>query len=466
MSPKIQITPERVRALKTDQVMVPPRFFKAFIGFGTEQIERINSRMIHGAAGARILPADRVIDRNELVEFLARTRGLSRLDIDMAEMYVLAIVSWKYRSRGGWFSPAALLLRNAITERVHQIIESRPEFLHPKLSFALNSGDNSETWMLHFLLASRVALDADRLHAMSIGGGVGQEMLLLSLAFAPGAGKDDGAMLFNESAYRYPGCASSITAMFRAGYDIAKINGDNIQAIIAMCAAGAAGSQWQFDQAVEMLRAIEAAQDAAGGDGHRLFRAVSGQNAVNLNDFGDASARGVHPVTTLIYETMLRAGESGTDRAADVAGFPGVPFSIMAERINAILEPAGRLPLAKLSGINALKLVTLCPAAYELGSVAAQAYWLNRSVGAKGVAALANSPMDIVDWACQKNDEDGVRLTLAEIDQIQNQLAGAIGAGATAEIRAKVTLRDMTATIAAAGRAQEAGPRRRRSPGV
>ena len=458
MKPEIRITPEYVRALDTDQVMVPHSRFDAFKDFGSKQLGCIVGRALHDDAEVRVLPEDRVIDHNELVEFLARFP--LRIDIDMAELYALGMVSWLNRGSNSQIPPLALLLRKAITERVHQIIESRPEFLHPKLRFALDVNDSSETWMLRFLLASRVALDADRLHAMSIGGGAGQEMLTLALS----PGMFIGALLFDETVHSSAGCASSAAAIFRAGYPITRISEHNVNPIIEMCATGVAGAQWQFDKAVEMLRAIEAAQDAAGGDDHRLSWAVSGQDAVYLNDFCWSSARRVHPVTTLIYETMMRVCNSGPNRAADVDGFPGVPFSIMAERINAILKPEGRFPLGKLSGLNALKLVTLCPAASK--STAAGDYWVNRSEGAKRVASLTNSPMDIVDWACQKTDEDGVRLTLAEIDPIQSLLVTAIGAGAASEIRARVAHRDMAATIAGAGHVQDAAPRRRRSPKV
>ena len=458
MSSEIQITPEYVRALETNQVMVSHIRFKALSGFGTEQVRHTNERKFHDAVGVQVIPAGLVIDRNKLVAFMAR--NALHIDIDMAELYELGVMSGLFRSSNGQFSPANLLLRKAITERVHQIIESRPEFLHPKLRFALDSSSGSETWMLRFLLANRVALDADRLHAMSIGGGVGQEMLALSL----GPDQFFGALLFEEAVHSSCGCASSATAILRAGYDISKINEHNVNSIIDRCAAGAAGSQWQYDQAVEMLRAIKAAQDTAGGDDHRLSWAVSGRDAVCLNDFSGASARRVHPVTTLIYETMMRSSTCDPYRAADVAGFPEVPFAIMAERINAILKPEGRLPLEMLSGIKALKLVTVCPAASQ--SAAAREYWVNLSAHDESVLTLTNSPMDIVDWACRKTDEDGARLTLAEIDPIQNQLAGAIGAAAAAEIRAKVTHRDMAASIAAAGHAKDLGPRRRRSPGV
>ena len=463
MSSKPRITPEYVRALETDWVMLPHSRFAAFRDFGTEQSGRVAGRVLRYATGVRVLPADRVIDHDELVEFMALDESHLDLeiDIDMTELYALGIVSRLNRSNNGQLAPTTILVHKAVTERVHQIIERRPEILHPKLRFALDSHSDSETLMLRFLLASRVALDADRLHAMSINGGVGQEMLELALSSC----QSIGPRLFEETVHSSAGCASSAAAILRAGYDITRIDEHNIQAIVEMCAMGAAGSQWQFDQAIEMLRAIESAQDAAGGDGHRLFWAVRGQNAVNLNDFGRASVRSVHPVTTLIYETMLRSGKSGPYRAADVAGFPGVPFAIMAERINAILEPEGRLPLEMLSGINALKLVTLWPAAAS-DSAVARDYWVSRSDGDERVLTLANSPMDIVDWACQKTDEDGVRLTLIDLDPIQDRLAAAIGAGAASEIRAKVTHREMAATIAAAGHAQDATPRRRRSPSV
>ena len=461
MNIEIQITPEYVRALETDQVMVPSIRFKAFSNFGEEQTNHLHDRKFYDAAGVRVfpadrfLPADRVIDHNDLVVFLAR--DASHLDIDLAELYALGVVSGTFFGMYNGRFPTELLLSKAITERVHQIIESRPEFLHPKLRFALKSEDYSGTWMLHFLLANRVALDADRLHAMSIGGGVGQEMLALALS----PGDYIGELLIDETIYPGVGCASSAAAIIRAGYGVSRIDFLSVYAIIKICALGAAGSQRNFDQAVEITRAVEAAQDAAGGDGHRFVWSKSGQDVVDLSDFCLASVSYVHPVTAFIYQSMMCACRSRPNRAADVPGFPGVPFAIMAERLNVILEPASRLPLETLSGINALKLVTICMAA-DSESTVARKYWTALSGDDEDVFTLTNNPIEIIDWACQKTNEHGARLTLADLDPIQDRLAAAIGADAASEVRAKVTHRDMAATIATADHAQDAGPRRRR----
>lgn len=373
-----------------------------------------------------------LISRLELVDLVAQL-GISH-DMDLAELYALGVMSRKF-ARDSMFSPAELTLRRAITSRVHDIIEQRPELLHPNLRVAKEPSDEGATWMLRFLVLSGVALDAVRLHCMAKREDAGATTLRQALL----QGCDIGAPLLEAALKRQMGCLSTALAIVEADDSLPMFDEEMTCLLFKACAAGVSRMQWQFDTAMALLEAIRRRQDIAGGDGNRI-RWDGPANPLATIDPSWASARHAHPVVSLVYESTIVASEASAVSASDVAGFPGVPLARAAAALNAIMEPEMRFELSSMSGEQLLKLMVICPWASENGT--AMSFW-NRPASTWS----PNNPTRLVEWAAGVRDSDGQLPSLRLADFHEKQFLEMMGHEHFGALRARLAKNTMVQVL-------------------
>jgi len=466
-------TLEYVRNLTAPVVLIPVSFFKeAFHTFAPRHHGYVKNRMSEGVlpngAGDNNIYLDpgQLVTQKDLSDFMHEV-GMKE-DPDFAELYLICCMNARMTlSASGYFLDADIVLRNAITQRVHHIIEKRPEFLHPNLRVSNDvEGANS---VLRCIVGMRVALDLDRLVSMAATPGPGQEMLKLAMMEdnGPEGNVVDYAFKLKNS------CMSSITALLRSGCKMSGLNGVNIPYFVDELGKSAASSDWQFLDAITLLREIQKKQDDAVGDGHRIAfhcddaLADTPKEVVDLADFTWSSTQRIHPVVALISAINHHAAHQGFSRAhvaESMHGFPGDRILEMSELVNAILEPECRLPLECVSGLNSLKLITLGAAASQDNQV--MDFWNRAATPGSGDSTAKNSSKNILMWALEKPDSIGRFISNTDLAPIHDRLVEVIGVDQVAKIRAQVLHREMAAVISAstssAGPVVEAPVRRRR----
>jgi len=387
-----------------------------------------------------------VVDRTALWERIKAVG--SNYDLDLVELYVLGLANYsnlkKMNSGGQYFLDTELRVRQAVTDRVHELLSNRPELLHPNLRVPSGS-DGAQSGLLFHLVDNRVVLDPDRLVSFTKQHGPGQEMLNLSMNGAC----DFAYSIFDEALKPSYGCATTATALQRACPDIDFFDDFNLNKLVDVCASGASAADWQFQSALELLRAVRSQQDRAGGDGHRIRIEGVYQPAdvMSVTDFSLESSRRVHPVVSLIYETNIKASNYniGQDYVMkDVLGFPGRQFDEMSRLINDVLEPECRLPLECLSGLDVLKLTSICNSTSYNNPIVA--FWKS----SPALFARACSPKNILNWALDKQDASGHLVFISELDELGEKLEPILTPGHLTEIRAGVVNREMALLISAA----------------
>lgn len=401
--------------------------------FAKEQMRQALSHIKVDAQGQQFIEPIELIARLELAVLTAQI-GTTH-DMDLAELTALGVMSALNRALDGYFSPSSLVVRRAITSRVHTLLEQRPELLHPNLRVAKTAADEGSVWMLRFLVQHNVALDPERLLRMARGPGPAGGTLQKAIQ----EGKSYGAPLLEEAIKLERGCTATATALVLADTQPPELDEFQVQQLWTMCAAGVAGAQWQFDQALQLLHAIRQRQDDAGGDGHRMSW-PQGKELLEAVDFSWASARGAHPTMGLIYETTLRAAYISELRQSDVSGFPGDPLHAAAAALNAVLEPELRLELTELSSENLVKLIVLCPRA--AGNTSVQNFWSRVPAGWN-----ANNPSDLLDWVASRTDSSGESLGLEVLDSRANDFSDVLGSSHFNALRAGVAAREMNSAI-------------------
>lgn len=396
----------------------------------------------------------------------ARTAKLSAVyDEDLAALFALGFMATMSRGTNGHVTDTVQAVRGAIAECVHDLLDRRPELLHPNVR--VTKGDSAEgvTWLLRYLVLRGVALNPARLVRMAETPGDASRLLQMALQ----EGKSFGAPLLEEALNKNMACASAATAIVLADAQPPELDDHNMAQLWTMCAAGAAARQWQFDLALKLAGAIRQRQDAAGGDGHRIpWPATDG--FLEERDLSWANARAAHPVTGLLYETASKSAYLGETRVTNVRGFPGLPMAAAAAALNAILEPDSRLPLSALGGEHILKLTVLCPKASENAPLTV--FWQEDRRDFP-----RNSPADIIDWALRTPDASGQRVQLSLLDERDRDFRLVMGDAHFSELRAKVAKGLMDAIMdgaspasasaaVASGKAERAVPARRRAKAV
>lgn len=367
-------TPQSVRSLSGRVTVVPYTAVPTVGKFARELASSLQSRATSGKELWPLVPV------NELIDLVAQT-GI-RQDFDAAELYVLARTMACVNQMH--MSGNQLEVRRALTSRLHDLLEMRPELLHENLGFA-KPGNEGETPLLRCLVREGAVLDPKRLQAMAQRSDYAGEMLNAALQ----QGKDIGASLFLASLDRATGCCSTAYALVLADSKPQDLDDEIHQKLVGRAAGAAIGRQ---DWSLQLLAELKRQQDDAGGDGHRISLGFPDDFKVTSYDF--ASARGGHPITALVYNVNTLSGIIDVVRTPAHDNWPGDYLRSAAQALNDLLEPSQRLPLESIRGYDLFKLVTLCPVAAENGPL--EGFWRKENA-----ADIPNSPVQVLQWVLE-----------------------------------------------------------------
>lgn len=372
------------------------------------------------------------IARGPLLDFAHRLRLDD--DVELVEIVVLALMRESLRTAPVRETslPISYVLQR-ISDRVHTLLEARPEYLHPNLAvFDVHAASH----VLGFLVSMHMLLDPERLKtsAMEPGrlGEVAQEMLA-----SPTSG---ASSLLLTSLRRGVEQLPTSRALIEAT-DVPLVwDKDLIDALCTACSSAAISSQAGFDDAMDLLASIGRSQDVAGGQGHRL--AWPGASDVfDTTDMSWASARHAHPVLGFIYITALATAYVPQAAAADAPDAQiGARTARVATALNALFDQDSRLDLSQLSGESLLKLLVLSTHAAIDADCRRFWKWPPSAWGQPNLCQL-------VHWAAAQPDSEGRPVSLAFLDSLEDRLVEVMGSGHFNGLRAKVIQVQMSTVL-------------------
>jgi len=456
-------TLDYVRSLTAPKVVINEHFANCIAKFANEQLSRASlvSRLVGRFHSGPVIGGhsgdEAIISRNDLTKFVGES--FPSADVDLVELYALGCMTDKTGIMQSWRRTEDLKrINEAVSERVHDLIEKRPELLHPRLHVKLEFTEGPAS-IFKYLLKSRVALNPDRLGVLASNIGPGQEMLKRAMVDA----RQNGNTLFQDALHSNHGKASTATALLRACrlLDLTYDCRANIQGILSISKAGAVFGEVEYKNAVELLKEIHLIQNENGGDGHRYSDQSICPNPQLMDsiDFSSASAHDKHPIIDFIIGMNSRSayfadeidngdgislGFQQIDDAGGTLGFPGRQITEMVDLVNDIMEPGFRLPLDRFSGLDVIKMVVIAAKDANLNNVID--FWKS----APEIIDRPHSPVDILNWALERPDASGRLVSLDDLDTLNNRLEPVLTFGHLAEVRARVVSREMAAVISMA----------------
>lgn len=339
-----------------------------------------------------------------------------------------------------------LVLERAITMRIHDLIDARPELLHPHLLIAEPS--SAAQCMLPHLVSRKVILDPMRLQKLAQGpGGVSS---LLQAAFHPahgsGARNGGGRSLFAAALSANASCMDSATAIAISDTSPLASDPQELEALLLLCAdalaVADAGAPWQLESAMRLYKAV--------GDRAEVQALAWPQlsELLTCNDLAWFSSRSLHPVIRFVYGVASQASSTAAPRRTELElqGWPQLQLARGVGAINACLTPSQQLHLDALSGEDLLKLMLLNPNA---SAAKTNSFW-NLSTTERPLRNV----WDLVVWAAGHRGAKGKRVQVSFLDKYQRDLASWMTPEHFQALRAVVIENTMKDSIAASGHAK------------
>ncbi|MEJ6002584.1 hypothetical protein [Paucibacter soli] len=361
-------------------------------------------------------------------------------DANMALIELSALGSLNVRCIGssGVGTAVEMMSREAISKRVHQLLDWHPHLLHPNL-LVYSSSTRDNCSMLKHLVASGVELDPQLMKRLA------DRHVLPGHSFIKNLGVPDDQQAelvefaFSKGFHRIS-AAHSLLAVFgrpeMVGETIMERLGESAGVASIVC-------DRQFRGFVKMLELIQKIQDAAGGDDARAEWFMQGGEALAMTDMAWSNAKHQHPVLIMIFKAAATAVAVNATRPGSVAGFPARPIESLAAGLNGILKPEFRLPMFLLSNNQLLKLVTLCAQASEHGSLIKH-YREGMTSTAK---RMERHPEAIIEWALTRETGVDGPIKVSDIEFDLDRYTKLLGGRFVSEIMAKVTAAQMSQII-------------------
>lgn len=409
-------------------------------GFASEQGEDWMDRQQPDGNGGYWMDPMKVLDGAKLAETVAALK--MERDPEIVELYVLGAMQL-HVLHGSRLPPRELALANAIAERSVQLLTLRPELAHPALHVTRYSTRFGHRSLLSHLVVARVRFEPDSLEQAVKAKPVLRDLLRSTFQ------QEQEASLFKEMTVD-GGCPKLLQSMLRVLPELLQEFGteENLLKLAALCAANS-HVRARHDEMLGLMDELQATQ-ARAGDGARFKWMDTGENIMAETAMHWAGVRNHHPVLSFFYDTAVEACHLTASRRLKMSlelapGYPAVPITTLAERLNAMMEPAAQIAPSSISAHGLVELLALAPIAAKNGR--ALNYWA-RIQDADSVPKV--SLVDILEWAAkERTDGAGRRMELADFDALLDVYRRSIGEAATSRIRSTLLQREMSKVLEA-----------------
>lgn len=409
--------------------------------FSYEQWEKFDGRETS-------IEPEHVVSRKGLEDLVA-SLGLQG-DAEVVELNVLAALQME--SAVTRHTGPTLMLAAAIAERSVQLLESRPELAHPNLQVPRWLARFGHRSLLTHMLVGRVMLEPDRLEKAVRVQPVLGELIKRTLL------KLEEASPFNEMTVS-GGRPKLLRALVRVVPELVPMfaTGDNLTKLAALAALNSTVLRDHQDM-LGLLDELLACQ-ARSGDQAKFRWGARGTDILETIGLSWASARVSHPMLAFFYEAALDSAQLTSKRrlrmrTEQAPGFPEVPLTALAQRLDALMAPEDRIPLASIPAVGLLELVALSPVAAQNARVIG--FWHEVDQGTQELPP--SSLVDVLDWAVNRVDGQGRQVMVADVDSKLDLYRRSIGNAATNRIYATLIERAMSQALDESPAAQPAGP--------